>query len=216
MDYIDKITFGSPDVYDAILINTESQYDRLFAQFTAFTFPKNSSPATRDEMNAIQEGLAKLRKDPESVKRFQLYDRNLPDYIAKYLTLYKLDYNETMQFVQSVVGDIKPFVVKLKYFHQRPRPYQLAAHYKHRLFPFRGLFSQTPSFPSLKAVEARVLFEILGNQYPEIYGEMRAMYEDIIYSRVAMGINYQSDVDVGVFVGDTICALPEFKRKYRL
>ncbi len=82
--------------------------------------------------------------------------------------------------------------------------------------PFTSFSYDTPSFPSGYAVMSKVFSEVLGNTYPEIYNELQRIHEDICESRLALGIHYQSDIDVGIFVGEKICENKEFMIKYQI
>ncbi len=68
--------------------------------------------------------------------------------------------------------------------------------------PYTSLSYDTPSFPSGHVVLSKVYSEILGNTYPQIYNELQRIHEDICDSRIALGLHYQSDVDVAIFVGE--------------
>ena len=50
---LDAIGYGNPTIENLKGINSESYLDSLFAELTQFTFPKNSSEATREELATI-------------------------------------------------------------------------------------------------------------------------------------------------------------------
>jgi hypothetical protein len=45
---------------------------------------------------------------------------------------------------------------------------------------------------------------------------MQDVFKDICYSRVYLGLHYQSDIDVGIFCADKVLKNKEFKEKYKL
>jgi hypothetical protein len=104
----------------------------------------------------------------------------------------------------------------LKFFHQRPRPKQLAEYYKLKLFPFLSGSADTPSFPSGHSYQAKIITEVIGNRYPKTYATMEKVFKDISYSRLYMGLHYQSDIDVGIFCGEKVLRDKAFKEKYKL
>ena len=124
--------------------------------------------------------------------------------------------DEVKVLVNDIMEDIKPLLVKLKYHFHRPRPNQLAQYYKLKLFPYQSISADSPSFTSGHAFQGRILTEVLGNRYPKTYSFMQKVFKDISYSRLYMGLHYQSDIDVAIFSADRVLADKEFKQKYKL
>ena len=46
----------------------------------------------------------------------------------------KLEYSKEESVYEDIIIDIRNLTYKLKYFYQRPRPYQLAQYFKLKLF----------------------------------------------------------------------------------
>jgi hypothetical protein len=84
------------------------------------------------------------------------------------------------------------------------------------LFPYSSITANSPSFPSGHSYQARIITEVIGNLYPQTYALMQKIFDDICYSRLYLGLHYQSDIDVGIFCADKVLALKEFKAKYKL
>jgi hypothetical protein len=129
---------------------------------------------------------------------------------------YKIPKEESLKWLESIHDDVKPLILKLKYFFQRPRPYQLAYYYKLKLMPYTTLGADSPSFPSGHAIYSKVYSEVLGNHYPELYDALHNIHEQVCESRLMLGVHYQSDIDVGIYVGERICQFKEFMIKYQL
>jgi hypothetical protein len=212
---LDIIGYGNPTIENLRCINTESYLDALFADLTQFTFPKNTSEATKEELNQLVKNLSHPL-DSESISKYSAYDVYLDEYYSNYLAQYKIPKEESSKWLESIHDDVKPLIVKLKYFFQRPRPFQLAYYYKLKLIPYPTLGSDSPSFPSGHAIYSKVYSEVLGNHYPEIYDELQKIHEEVCDSRLMLGVHYQSDIDVGIYVGDRICQFKEFMIKYQL
>lgn len=213
---LDSIGYGNPTIENLKGINSESYLDALFAELTQFTFPKNSSEATREELNQLVRNVQSTSIDDDARRLYSAFDVYLEEYYIDFLAKYKVSPKETQQLLQSVHDDVKPLIVKLKYFFQRPRPYQLAYYYKLKLMPFTTLGSDSPSFPSGHAVYSKVYSEVLGNHYPEVYDELYKIHNMVCDSRLALGVHFQSDIDVGIYVGEKICEFKEFMIKYQL
>lgn len=213
---LDEITFGNPNVEQLEYIKKESYLDFLFEELSTYTFPKNSSEATQEELNQIVDSLRVLQGKEEFIKRYKTYDAHLKRYFIDGLLKGDVNENEIKELVNSVMEDIKPLLIKLKYHFQRPRPNQLANYYNLNLFPYQSISADSPSFPSGHAFQGRILTEVLGNRYPKTYAFMEKVFKDICYSRVYMGLHYQSDIDVAIFSADRVLATKEFKQKYKL
>jgi hypothetical protein len=213
---IDSIRYGNPS-HDQIPYLSSSTYaDVLFPELTIFTFPKNSSEATIEELNSVVDNLKTIEGNVEFLKRYSVYDRAMIKYFKDGLIKNGIEENEVNGLVDGVIQDTLPLLTKLKYHFQRPRPYQLAEYYKLKLFPYKSYSANTPSFPSGHAFQAKLLTEVIGNNYPDTYAFMRDLFNDICYSRIYLGLHYQSDIDVGIFCAEKVLELKDFKEKYRL
>lgn len=216
---LDLITYGNPTIEQIQYINTESYLDYLFKELSTYTFPKNSSEATKEELNDIVEFLKVLDSEENKqqyLPRYRSLDANLGKFFKQGLIKGGKDEQEVINLVDGIINDTKPLLFKLKYHFQRPRPYQLSEYYKLKLFPYHSLSDRSPSFPSGHAFEGRILTEVIGNVYPNLYSLMQNLFQDICYSRVYLGLHYQSDIDVGIFCADKVLECKEFKTKYKL
>jgi hypothetical protein len=216
---LDLITYGNPTNNLIQYLEKENYLDYLFEELSKYTFPKNSSDATKEELNEIVEYLNAMSQE-ENVKeylpRYNSFDFSLKNYFKKGLISSGKDEGEVNYLIDNIIEDVSPLLLKLKYHHQRPRPYQLAEYYKLKLFPFPSRSANTPSFPSGHAFEGRIFTEVIGNLYPSTYAFMQDLFEDICYSRVYLGLHYQSDIDVAIFCADKVLESTEFKKKYKL
>lgn len=213
---IDSIAYGNPTQSQMKILNTETYLDSIFSDLTTFTFPKNSSDATKVELNNIIEAIKELTIEEDVLKRYMMYDRGLSHFIKNFLIKNKADKTEVEAMVDSVFRDITPLIFKLKYYFNRPRPKQLAHYYKLKIFPFDSASADSPSYPSGHAFQGKIITEVIGNRYPSIYGYMKRLSDDICYSRVYLGLHYQSDIDVGIFAAEKVLDNKEFKLKYQL
>jgi hypothetical protein len=213
---IDEITYGNPNQEQIKYLKAESYCDVLLKDLATFTFPKNSSDATKEELNYLVDCIGNMQNREEFQKKFITYDRFLFRYFIDGMIKAGEDKEVVSQLVMDIAEDTKPLLIKLKFHFQRPRPYQLAQYYKLKLFPFHSITSDSPSFPSGHAFQAKLITEVLGNRYPQSYAFMQDAFMDISYSRIFMGLHYQSDLDVGIFAAEKVLELKEFKVKYKL
>lgn len=213
---LDEITYGNPSVDKLQYLYNETYVDSLFIELSKYGFPSNSSQATKEELNQIVDAVNILSSNEDYIKRYYTYDVGLIKYFTDGLIQLKENSEEIVVLINDAIKDTLPLLTKLKYHFQRPRPYQLAEYYKLKLFPFSSSSSHTPSFPSGHSFQAKILTEIIGNKYPELYANMQKVFDDICYSRLYLGLHYQSDIDVGIFCAEKVLKMQEFKTKYRL
>lgn len=213
---LDLIVYGNPTTEHLKHLSTNNYTDALFKELSVFSFPKNSSEATKEELNQLVDYTSDIALRDEYLHRYKVYDRGLLAYFKNGLTKEGESNEEMNALIDEVVADTMPLLMKLKYKFQRPRPYQLAAYYKLKLFPYKSTSGDSPSFPSGHAFHGKLLTEVIGNRYPEIYGYMTMLFEELCYSRLYMGVHYQSDIDVGIFAAERVLAMKEFKMKYKL
>jgi hypothetical protein len=213
---LDSITWGNPfQKHLPYLEDNKSSLEKHIPQLIKFTFPKNSSKGTREELNQLVDYIEELKKDPEAQKRYRAYDSSLTRVFAQVIIEQNLG-EKGADLVDKLLDDTIPLLVKLKFYFQRPRPYQLAEHYKLKLFPFETKLGDSPSYPSGHALQAKLICYVLGNHFPEKFEYFERLSKDIEYSRLYMGIHYQSDVDFSLYISEVIIKDKDFKAKYGL
>jgi hypothetical protein len=57
---------------------------------------------------------------------------------------------------------------------------------------------------------------VLGNKYPKYWRPLQDLADDIIKSRIYLGLHYQSDCDFAHYMADSVLNHPDFKKKYKL
>jgi hypothetical protein len=211
----DDIAYGNPSLEQISLMSKQTMLDGLFDELSKIFPPANSSEITQKELNDLVVYTSQLAND-EELKRYFWYDGSLLAYLESIFTDVDFDVKEALQTAQNVLDDINPLIMRLKYFFNRARPNQLAYYYKLKLFPFDSISSNSPSYPSAHAYQAKVVAEVLGNKYPRYYQSFKSLSDDIALSRMSMGLHYQSDIDMGIYAAEEVLNVKEFKKKYRL
>jgi len=210
---LNNITYGNPNLSHKKYLSEPCLVDGLFESLKDLPFPENESDTTKQELNELVEYSNDMNIE-ENVKfknRYIFYDRNLFQAIINTFRTEKLDISK---LIDDIDKDISPLIIKLKYFYQRPRPYQLANYYKLKLFPINTKSGHSPSYPSGHTTQAYVILTILGNLLPEFYQKSKKMIDDVAYSRCYMGVHYQTDNDFAFKIGKEILKNPEFVKKY--
>jgi hypothetical protein len=213
---LDSITWGNPfQKHLPYLQENASPLEKHIPQLVNFTFPKNSSKGTREELNQLVDYIEELKKDEQAFKRYKAYDSSLTRVFAQVIIEQNLG-EKGADIVDKLLDETIPLLMKLKFYFQRPRPYQLAEHYKLKLFPFESKSADSPSYPSGHALQSKLICHVLGNHFPEKFDYFERLAKDIEYSRLYMGIHYQSDVDYSLYIAEVIIRDKDFKAKYGL
>jgi hypothetical protein len=213
---IDTLTYGNICREDISFLNEETFLDTLFSEFTSYPYPKNSSNTSKEELNELVEYTNELLADEQSLARFQQYDSDLNGSLIRFLVKYKVNKDDATHLVNALNRDCLPLLMKLKFYFQRIRPYQLAYYNKLKLFPFVSYSAHSPSYPSGHALQSQVFANVVGDKYPSLFKIVHAFAKDIQMSRLFMGLHYQSDIDFSLAIAEKIYENKEFKLKYQL
>lgn len=213
---LDSITWGNPlQKHLPYLEENKSPLDKLIPKLINFTFPKNSSKGAREELNQLVDYVSELKRDKATLQRYKAYDGSLERIFAQVIMEQNLG-EKGAELVDKLLDDTLPLIIKLKFYFQRPRPYQLAEQYKLKLFPFESRSADSPSYPAGHTLQAKVVCHVLGNHFPEKFDFFENLAKDIEYSRIYLGVHYQSDNDYSLFIAETIIRDKDFKAKYQL
>ena len=212
---LDDINFGNPSQKYIPFLEKACAYDKHIPALIKFGFPQNSSKATREELNTIVDYIADLQANQDCLQRYKNYDHSLERVFAEMITQNKFDDN-IIDIIDSLLDDSNSLIAKLKFHFQRARPYQLGEAYKLKLFPFDSYSSNSPSYPSGHTLQAHLIKYVVGNLKPDKYEYLERFATDVEYSRLYLGLNYQSDNDFALFCVETITKDKEFKQKYGL
>ena len=136
------------------------------------------NPST--DSTRLRSSFKELDKDP--VKPFQ-----------KLIKANKLKVNQKR--IDKLVKDCAILSLKLKSIYNRARPYQLCYKYGYPLKYIRSQHADTPSYPSSYALQAYSIAYVLGKKYKRYQKDIEAIANDISWSRVYSGNNFESDIE---------------------
>lgn len=210
---INKIAYGNPTIQHKKMLEDIGFVDDLFDGLKDKPFPLNDSESTRQELNQIIDFLGDIgdESNKKYLHRYLFYDKNLSQAIANSFVSSKID---VPKLISDIKEDVDKLIIKLKYFYNRPRPYQLSKIYKLNLFPYNTVSSATPSYPSGHAIQANVILSVISNLMPENSERASLMINDISSSRMYLGVHYESDNDFAEEVSKAILTNPKFAKKY--
>lgn len=216
---LNELLYGNPSIDVLPYVNARSFLDVLFAELSDsnhFTFPMNDSSVTRNELNDLVQKSATCQTEADILQRYQRYDRSLLEVYTDVAFDNPADNEDYRKLLLSVFEDLLPLIFKLKINYQRPRPCQLAIYYKLKLFPFYSYSADSPSYPSLHACVARVLAGVLSTKYISAASYFNELGKDVAASRLYLGVNFHSSVEMGKLIGDKVLQNADFIKKYKL
>ena len=134
--WLNNVTYGNP-VDEFLPYLKTGAYQSVYEQLKDNPFPPNDSEATQDELRELiaYQNLPE-QKDEKIISRYMGYNQDLVTIFKKYVTD-KIGENLDSE-IDGLIEDSKYVLMKLKFFYQRPRPYQVAQYYKAKLFPFKS------------------------------------------------------------------------------
>ena len=133
-----------------------------------------------NDSTRLREIFKDLDKDP--IKPFQ-----------KLIKANKLKINQKR--LNKLVQDCAILSLKLKSIYNRARPYQLCYKYGYPLKYIQSLHADTPSYPSSYALQAYSIAYVLGRKYKKYQTQIEKVANDIAWSRVYSGNNFESDIE---------------------
>jgi acid phosphatase (class A) len=210
---LNQVTYGNPTKQIKQYLEEDSLVDDLFTKLKEDFFPPNDSELVKDELNELVDYVNSISDEENKafLTRYKAYDRSLSQVI---ITTFKQRGIDVETLCEDIIKDIRNLIFKLKYFYQRPRPYQLAQYYKLKLFPYNSFSASTPSYPSGHTLEACVILNVISDKYPNEYQFCREMIDDVAYSRLYLGVHFPTDNDFAKEVAKEILKHPKFTKKY--
>jgi len=210
---LNQVTYGNPTKEQKEFIEKNSLVDDLFLKFKEDSFPFNDSELVKDELNDIVDYIDSVgdKENNLFLNRYKAYDRSLIQVIT---TTFKQKGIDVEDLCNDIILDIRNLIFKLKYFYNRPRPFQLAQYYKLKLFPYKSYYADTPSYPSGHTLEAYVILNVISDKHPNQYNFCSDLIDDISCSRLYLGLHYPSDNDFAKEVAKEILKHPKFTKKY--
>ncbi len=158
--------------------------------------PENSSDVTKLDLQVVERMTLNVSKEDREL--IMMADKSPSDLFTPYLKRHGLKYPK--EVIDKALDNVYPVWLKLKYFHKRPRPFQIAPHLGYKISVIQTDTHQTPSYPSGHQTEGAVIAEVLSHFYPE---HKPAFYEAsglVGKARLLQGVHYPSDNEAAMFI----------------
>lgn len=162
--------------------------------------PENSSEETKRELAHLLKLQHKAR--PYLAQQVAVTDENATATLEAYCAKHGLDASGVLPVTHAV----RPVLLQLKRYYDRPRPYQLAAHLESGFHPMPSTTAHTPSYPSGHSAQAVLVALLLSGLYPDHRDAFMALAQEVGTHRMVGGYHFPSDVVYGEQVGHALYA----------
>ena len=115
------------------------------------------------------------------------------------------------KFIQDLIDESAPIILKIKKHHNRPRPKKLAKKLGIKMEDIEMESMKTPSYPSGHSAQGMFIGMALSDKYPSKRNKLMKTARDISKSRNIAHAHYKSDSKFGEEIGKDM--YNEFKNK---
>ena len=158
-----------------------------YSKFKKDKLPKSNSLETFKEIKQIH----RLAENKKFVKDH--------DDVVK--SFNKVVGDKDSKYIQELINDSAPIILKLKKYYNRPRPKVLARNFDINLKDIELASMKTPSYPSGHSTQGYLVAEMLKEKYPEKAQQLDKKAKDISDSRNIAKAHYKSDSKKGKELG---------------
>ena len=162
--------------------------------------PPNRSEQTKAELRKIQ--LVSTNRTDAEVRLVYEVDKDPGLIFVPFLKDKDLPYPK--EEIEAYWSVIYPIVMNLKWFYNRPRPYQLGPKYGMEIKYISTKTHKTPAYPSGHTSYGNLVALILSEKYPEYSKSFQAFALQVGEARVLQGVHYPSDNDAAVKLTNNI------------
>ncbi len=105
------------------------------------------------------------------------------------------------KFIQKLIDESAPLILKIKKHHDRPRPKKLAKKIGIKMEDVEMESMKTPSYPSGHSAQGVLIGMALSDRYPSKKTKLMKIAKDISKSRNIAHAHYKSDSKFGEQIG---------------
>ena len=162
--------------------------------------PPNRSEQTKSELRQVQ--LVSTNRTDAEVKLVYEVDKDPGLIFVPFLEDKDLPYPK--EEIEAYWSVIYPLVMNVKWFYNRPRPYQLGPKYGMEIKYIRTETHNTPAYPSGHTAYGNLVSLVLSEKYPEYAKDFKVFSDQTGEARVLQGVHYPSDNDAAVKLTNNI------------
>lgn len=158
--------------------------------------PKNNSNTTISELQDISRYTTRLSES----NKILVYNIDENANFLLYPFLAKNNIKFSFDYFNSIYRIIRPILLNIKYFYNRPRPYDLGPVFD---IPIKVLHTEThhtPAYPSGHTVYTSLACDIIKKQYDssKIHKALDSIVQTTAECRMMQGVHYSSDNEASI------------------
>lgn len=162
--------------------------------------PLNTSNQTFNELKLVSRNT--LNRSSEDEKLLLKIDNDPNAILYDILNQNNLEIpNDYINFFYDVV---KPVLFNIKYFYNRPRPYQLARVYNIPISIIETSTHDTPAYPSGHTTLTALTSNILSDIYPKLRSQFISAIGLTGMARIKQGVHFPSDNKAAIIFANVL------------
>ena len=173
-------------------LNNNEKFKKYFKgininDFKNYKFPKNDSEKTKEEIDKIN----KMKFDIDFIKKYD----NIYICFKEFFEINNIDFPKIL--IKDLMEGSSYFLMKLKSYYNRPRPYQVARKIDIELKYVRLNSAKSAAFPSGHSAQSHLLCYVLSDLFPKFEKDFEKIAKNISKSRMMAKVHFPSDVEYG-------------------
>lgn len=158
--------------------------------------PKNNSDTTISELQEISKYTSRLSES----NKILVYNIDENPNFLLYPFLEKNNIKFSFEYFKSIYKIIRPILLNIKYFYNRPRPYDLGPMFDISIKVLHTDTHHTPAYPSGHTVYTSLASDIIKKQYnsSKIHNELDRIVQTTAECRMMQGVHYSSDNEASI------------------
>jgi len=173
-------------------LNNNEKFNKYFKgivinDFKNYKFPKNDSEKIKEEIQKIN----RIKVDIDFVKKYD----NIYNCFKECFEKNNIDFPKIL--IKDLTEASSYFLMKLKSYYNRPRPYQIAKKINIKLKSVRLHSAKTAAFPSGHSAQAYLLYYVFSDLFPKYENDFEKIAKNISRSRMMAKVHFPSDVKYG-------------------
>jgi hypothetical protein len=213
---IETLAYGNLNRLFLPYLTNDSMFSSYTDVFTDNEYP-NLKTGEREIQSIIEIQNEYIQKP--TWRKYQDFmvacDVDMKDVMYKRLNKIGLNFTKAnSDLLEEIQEEVGVLAMQLKKHYNRARPYQIAYYTGQDLHPFNTITGNTPAYPSGHAMQSRFLLKIVAFNFPKYKDEIKKLANDIAFTRIVMGVHFQSDNDFGFKIADKLATYPQIIDKY--
>lgn len=185
-----------PQINDVARMN--KSFESIYNYYVGDEFMYPSIEASAKEIKELQSKVESQLVNPK--EEYIEQDVNLMSYLTAEAEKLNVSSSDNARALFILKEKVDPFILALKNYWNRARPYQYAYFLKSDFHPLSAVSAHTPAYPSGHSIQVTSWGKMLEKKYPELQTEISNIVYSVNQGRMALGVHFPSDIQFGVSI----------------